>query len=173
MIFHIFFSVIRRWRTLAHHAQRRKSVGFLYKFAWRYGSELFERLLYHWIRDSSAGVGTAFAFNTLPKRSVAAIGNENGQIQDLDARRKITIKIIRSESNNNKKDSVSGYRICSYLFWKKEKSSPTVNTVGLFSCAALCPFGWVRIGSDHTKGRTHEHTNYFRRADAFSRNNTH
>mgnify|MGYP001816431872 CR=1 FL=1 len=53
-----------------------------------------------------SAVGTGLAFNYLPKRSVAAAGNRNGWTQDLDARRKITIKkedrhpiIIRTRRN--------------------------------------------------------------------------
>jgi hypothetical protein len=42
-------------------------------------------------------VGTGIAFNTLPKRSVTALGNNKTDTeQDLDARRLIIIKIIRS-----------------------------------------------------------------------------
>jgi len=72
--------------------------------------------LNHLYRGAARSVGTGFAFNTSPKRNVTALDNNNGQKQDLDARRKTTIKIRRSRSNNNKKYSVAGYRIRSYLF---------------------------------------------------------
>jgi hypothetical protein len=60
---------------------------------------------------TSAKVGTAFAFITLPKRSVtAAKVAHNGTAEDLDARRTTIIKTRRSRSNNNKRP-VSGYLI--------------------------------------------------------------
>jgi hypothetical protein len=68
----------------------------------------------------------------VPKRSVAAVGNKNGQIQDLDARRKITTKTRRSKSNNNNYflSPVTEFAVTS--FDKKENLAPPLAPRGFF-----------------------------------------
>jgi hypothetical protein len=76
----------------------------------------------------------------LPKRSVTALDNENGQKRDLDARRTTTIKIIRSKSNNNKKDTVSRLSNLQLpLLKKREIQAPQLTPWGFFLAADLRP----------------------------------
>jgi hypothetical protein len=60
------------------------------------------------------------------------VGNENGQIQDLDARRKITTKTRRSRSNNNNYSlsPVTVFAVTS--FDKKENLAPPLTPRGFF-----------------------------------------
>ena len=79
-----------------------------------------------------AYVGTGIAFNILPKRSVTAVGNINGQIQDLDARRKITTKTRRSRSNNNNHSLSPVTQFAVTSFDKKENLAPPLTPRGFF-----------------------------------------
>jgi len=105
-------------------------VGFLYKKGSRSTQQAIAGSSMPFNGAPCRQVGTTFAFNTMPKRSVTALDNENGQEQDLDARRKITTKTRRSESNNNKNalSPVTVFAVTS--FDKKEHLAPPLTPRG-------------------------------------------